>query len=71
MTEPAFCCGMRRYFVLIPAKNPHETVEPPEVLDFVKLNLDGRPTLNTRYCPWCGKELDAGQTRRITQVTDR
>lgn len=59
---------MRRYFPMVLMKSPENLPQPANILDFVRYT-DAGATIFTRFCPFCGKEIDPGQARRTTTVT--
>ena len=66
---PVTCCEMRRYFPLMLMKSPENLPQPANLLDFIILTGAG-PTIYTKFCPFCGKEIDPGQTRFRTTIKD-
>lgn len=63
--EEAYCCPMRKKFVLgIVAEAPDvpTPVDAADFMDFDEAAEDGRSILRIKFCPFCGKPV-AGPLR--------
>lgn len=71
------CCSIRRkVMVAIVAVLPEEQCGVPdsELADVMRFDLGaptGKPILGFLFCPWCGKPHQAGDERRVTDLSPR
>jgi hypothetical protein len=63
--EEAYCCPMRKKFLLgiVAEREDLPTpVDAADFMDFDETSDDGRPVLRIKFCPFCGKPV-AGPLR--------
>jgi len=66
-----FCCAMRRHFLFgivgeeCEPDNPAKAKPVPvEAVDFIEWpDGGGPPIVRIRFCPFCGKAIERGETR--------
>jgi hypothetical protein len=68
-SESKYCCLMRRHFIFgIIGERAGEDA-PVDTADFI-VQWEPKPIIGIKFCPFCGKAIDASQEMRVTGLDE-